>query len=169
LQIFAKSDWSHGVQLKIDRELLTTTILAHHSLYDVLAVSPAASLKEIKEAYHRALLKYHPDKNGTGPLDISAVKAAYSVLSSTELRTKYDEALREEDASLNSRPAQLISLDDFTECCSAADHSDEVSFSHGCRCGGTFTVSEHDLEIGRHLISCDSCSEVVWVGYELAE
>lgn len=32
------------------------------SPYEILEVSPSASQGEIKEAYHRELAKYHPDK-----------------------------------------------------------------------------------------------------------
>jgi len=38
-----------------------------------------------------------------------------------------------------------------------------------CRCGGVYTITTDELEQGHHLVACNSCSEVIWVGYKLAE
>jgi diphthamide biosynthesis protein 4 len=63
-------------------------------------------------------------------------------------------------AHTGPRPAQVISLEDFEEV-------EEGEWKHPCRCGGTYNVAEEDMDAGRHLVGCESCSEVVWVGYEL--
>ena len=61
--------------------------------YEVLAVSRTATDQEIKSAYRRLAVKYHPDKN---PNDASAEEKfkeaaeAYSVLSVPEQRKRYD-------------------------------------------------------------------------------
>src|SRR5678815_2804233 len=67
--------------------------MSKRDYYEVLSVSRTATDQEIKSAYRRLAVKYHPDKN---PNDASAEEKfkeaaeAYSVLSDTEQRQRYD-------------------------------------------------------------------------------
>lgn len=62
--------------------------------YDILGVARGAAADEIKKAYRKQAIKYHPDKN---PGDKSSedkfkeAAEAYEVLSNTEKRQRYDQ------------------------------------------------------------------------------
>lgn len=62
--------------------------------YEVLGVSRDASLEEIKKAYRKLALKYHPDRNpGNKEAEEKFKEAAeaYAVLSDAEKRAQYDQ------------------------------------------------------------------------------
>lgn len=65
------------------------------------------------------------------------------------------------------RPAQVVSLEEFDEVEGRGEDSGE--WTYGCRCGGTYRITEADMEKGQHVVGCSSCSEVVWVGYEAVD
>jgi molecular chaperone DnaJ len=68
--------------------------MAKRDYYEVLGVEKTASADDIKRAYRRLAIKYHPDKN---PGDKSAeakfkeCAEAYEVLSDTDKRRQYDQ------------------------------------------------------------------------------
>ncbi|KZT65021.1 hypothetical protein DAEQUDRAFT_562002 [Daedalea quercina L-15889] len=146
--------------------------------YAILSVSPTSTSAEIKQAYHQALLVHHPDKqqsqHGTGGegiifgkgVDVALLQRAYQILTSPTDRAAYDASRAEAGTKRGPRPAQIISLEDFEEVDSDIG---QTTWTYSCRCGGAYIVMEKELEDGQHLVGCNSCSEAVWVGYEVVE
>ena len=66
--------------------------------YEILGLKPTATSEEIKRAYRRQALHWHPDKNPNKPKahrHFIAIRDAYAVLSNSEYRAHYDAVLQE--------------------------------------------------------------------------
>jgi len=76
--------------------------------YQILGVSCQASLKDIKRAFRRLAVKYHPDHNqGDKQAEerFKAVLEAYEVLGNAERRTKYDNLFFQQKEEIYTGPA----------------------------------------------------------------
>ena len=89
------SEQSQEAKRKVKEAEIALKQSKEKNYYKILGVSRSASQKEIKSAYRKLALKYHPDK----AQDIDKEEAesmfqdigeAYEVLSDAELRAKYD-------------------------------------------------------------------------------
>lgn len=86
-----ESDWDFS-----DEEEPTQTSVrrvADTVFYDVIGVKPSASAVDVKQAYYKAALRVHPDKNPGDPeasRRFQELAQAYQVLSDPKLRERYD-------------------------------------------------------------------------------
>jgi len=62
----------------------------NENYYDILDVDKKASLHEIKKAYHKLAIKYHPDKSESDPDRFKKISEAYTILSDTDKKRQYD-------------------------------------------------------------------------------
>ncbi len=74
----------------------STTTSNPACLYSILGIEKAATEAEIKKAYRRLALKWHPDKNAAGDKaeaerKFKEISAAYEILSDAEKRRTYDQ------------------------------------------------------------------------------
>lgn len=67
-----------------------------NKLYEVLGLYPNATQSEIKSAYYKLSMMYHPDKNKDSEiakLKFQEINEAYEVLGNYNLRKKYDKGI----------------------------------------------------------------------------
>ena len=72
--------------------------MAFQSLYENLGVPSTATAEEIKDAYRRQAMNWHPDRNPSNKVEAESrfkeIGYAYKVLSDPERRTAYDNELK---------------------------------------------------------------------------
>merc|ERR1712100_1013904 len=86
------------------------------SYYEILGVSTDANASQIKKAYYKLAMKYHPDKNPDNPeaeKKFKEVSEAYQILFDSESREKYDKYGKEGAVSTGDQfmdPTTFFSL-----------------------------------------------------------
>ncbi|KAK3683097.1 hypothetical protein LTR37_020558 [Vermiconidia calcicola] len=85
-------------------DLKSAALSSSQDFYALLSISPAASESELRRAYRKTALKYHPDK--VGPSNTAALEKfhllqlAYDVLSDPAIKELYDNARRAKEAKV---------------------------------------------------------------------
>ncbi|XP_029910512.1 dnaJ homolog subfamily B member 9a [Myripristis murdjan] len=73
--------------------MITELILAKKDYYDILGVPKDATERQIKKAFHKLAMKYHPDKNKSPDAEMKfrEIAEAYETLSDENRRREYDQ------------------------------------------------------------------------------
>ena len=143
--------------------------------YHTLGVREDASSEELKRAYQQLARRHHPDRAKTSDASPSEasdelfrqVQVAWEQLRDPTARRRYDSERRNEDLLHAQQASHTIELDlgemDYVE--DAAGHG---LWTHNCRCGDVFEVTESQLSAGIDAIACRSCSLVLCPLYQAA-
>lgn len=84
--------------------------------YEVLEITKTATVEEIKKAYKKKAIQYHPDKNPGDPTAEDKFKEAaeaYEVLSDDQKRAKYDRYGHDAPGGFGGHSAGGFSMDDI--------------------------------------------------------
>src|SRR5437016_288435 len=67
--------------------------MAERDFYQILGVAKTSSPEELKKAYRKLALEYHPDRNKTKDAEdkFKEINRAYEVLSDPQKRQQYDQ------------------------------------------------------------------------------
>jgi hypothetical protein len=83
-----------GFLFKIILFFNNNTKMSNKDFYNILGIDKNASTNDIKKAYYKLAMKYHPDKNPNNPKEaeekFKQVTEAYEILSDPEKKKKYD-------------------------------------------------------------------------------
>ncbi|KAG7389050.1 DnaJ sub C member 24 [Phytophthora pseudosyringae] len=145
------------------------------SFYEVLGVAATCSAEDVRRAYHQAARKYHPDKRSSDVNSAGAnsedeqqflrVQEAYETLRRAELRRQYDAKLQQ-DELVRKREQEVVVVSDEVPLADMlrevlpgeGEDEDEVVFTHQCRCGDLYEITEEELQDGADVVPCTGCS-----------
>ena len=100
-----------------DKERECKIILEKKDYYDILGIEKTADEAQIKRAYRKLAIKFHPDKNKAKSAEeaFKKVNQAFSVLSDKTKRKNYDLFGTEEGMGMSTMPADFNPFDIFEQ------------------------------------------------------
>ncbi|KAK3597212.1 hypothetical protein CHS0354_003717 [Potamilus streckersoni] len=137
--------------------------------YEVLNCERNASYEELKRAYQKLALKYHPDKVGHEHHNVCnrfiLINKAWKILSDSELRRTFDERWAERCLVQDWPIQEEVDIKDFEQSETASGSDKPVLILYPCRCGGFYELTESDIELKFDMVCCNTCSLCVKVSY----
>ncbi|GFR46838.1 hypothetical protein Agub_g8476 [Astrephomene gubernaculifera] len=153
--------------------------------YQVLGVSRDVTPEQLKQAYHAAVLKHHPDKTrservdgadaastcegavatAVGAATFQVVQKAWEVLRDSGRRAAYDSELSLKEMQQPMSYQDELTLDEMDTDCQ--DGQGELIYTYPCRCGDQYVL--HKSEMANHstvVVPCRTCSNHVLVRME---
>ena len=76
--------------------------------YQILGLKFPATIKDVKKAFRKLALKYHPDKNKNDATEFIKISEAYNVLNNQEKKQIYDSKIQEDEFDFLKYTQKLI-------------------------------------------------------------
>ena len=114
----------------------TKQIMENENYYDVLGVPKQAEAHQIKEAFRKLALQYHPDRNqgdSAAASRMQRINEAYAVLSNPDKRRQYDLMYRQFGDAAQTRFRQTYSAQDVFSGSDIQQIFEELSRAFGVR------------------------------------
>lgn len=120
---------------------------AKRDYYDVLGVSKSAGAADLKSAYRKLALKWHPDRNKEpgSEAKFKEINEAYEVLSNADKRAKYDQfghAAFDPSAGFSSQGGQSYRQGPFTYTYSTGGNFEDLFGNQGQGFNDPFNIFE---------------------------